>query len=312
MRDSDEQQTNLIIDFVVKYYKPMIIFPMIAAITALIVSFLLHKKYEAHAEIFPTYFSTLDQNLDNPSLGYDVDADRLLKVLYSETLKDSIVNKFNLVKYWDIDTTLKNYKFYLNKKFEKNIKFNRTTAMSIVITVYTYDANFSIQIVNEIINQVNVNRERMLKTNIKAAYESNKEELTATKALMDSVLIKIKNKRSENDIYYPALHQTSMFNTSNESNGAVRTDLEELVDIYNLNMDHYRAIYIKVKKAEQMMTSPIPKVYVLDNATSDFKKKSPKTVLNIVGSFIVSLILVVICILVRIEWLKKFRPNKVG
>ncbi len=305
MKDTDQSQTDSIIRFIVKQYKPLIIFPMIAAIAGFIFSFTLPKKYEAHAEIFPTYFTNVDQNIENPMFGYDIEADRLLKILRSESLKDSIVSKFNLFEYWDIDTNNKNYRFFLNKKYEKNIGFKRTAAMSIVISVYTYDADFSVKIVDEILNQVDIVRERMIKSNIQMAFETNKMEVTKIQVELDSLIARIKKIREDNNIYYPSLQQNMVLSSNSETYGAVRTDLEKLENEYSVKYDYYKIVYAKMKKAEQTVNAPISKVYVLDRASTDYKKKSPRIIYNTAGAFFVAFFIVLVFLLFKSEWNKR-------
>jgi hypothetical protein len=55
--------------------------------------------------------------------GYDVEADRILQLLQSQEIQDSINAKFDLVSYYELDTLDERWRDELRKEFFANINF---------------------------------------------------------------------------------------------------------------------------------------------------------------------------------------------
>ena len=135
------------------------------ALLALLVTFFIPAKYYSYGTIFPTASNSMDDVLQNPQFGYEVHADRLMQVLESEVLRDSIIGMFDLVNYYEVDTNKLDWKYDLDKKFVTDITFFRSKYMSIVIKARMKNPKLAADIVNAIIEMVDGLREKIFKDN---------------------------------------------------------------------------------------------------------------------------------------------------
>ena len=84
------------------------------------------------------------------SFGEDEEAERMLQILHSNQIKEHIVNKFDLMKHYEIDIHKPFPYTRLENKYKSNIKFRRTEFMSIEINVLDTDPQMAADIANEI------------------------------------------------------------------------------------------------------------------------------------------------------------------
>ncbi|MEI6900574.1 MAG: Wzz/FepE/Etk N-terminal domain-containing protein, partial [Bacteroidota bacterium] len=210
----------------------------IACIATFVVTLFIPKEYTSSAVVYATDSNSLDDVLRNPQFGYDVEADRLIQLLQSRSIRDSIIRKYQLVKYYDIDTTDNDWSYWLNKKYERDIGFSKTVFMSVVISASTKDPKMSANIVNEIISLVNTTRERLLKQNLVVALNSLQKEYGTIKSELDSmglVLNRMTSGRSNVKQYLQADRYVSMIlDKSQMSDDETGKALQLVVNQYNV------------------------------------------------------------------------------
>ena len=153
------------IKFLLKYKRVLIYSVVLAIIAAVVVTMLMKPLYESQGIIFPTPTNSPDKILDEPQFGYEVDADWLMQVLKSDIVRDSLNNTFNLVEYFEIDTSKRKWLDEFKKKYDKTISFERTKYMSIRVIVQTRDPKLSANIVNFVIDNIDAIREKIFKAN---------------------------------------------------------------------------------------------------------------------------------------------------
>ena len=153
MLSNQEQKNELyqFLEFISSNKKRFLLVIIICAFLSGGLTFFIPKEYRSTAIIFPPAGLSLDYNVDNPNFGYDIEADRLLQILQSSQIRDSIISKFNLVEYYKLDKSEKEWLFKLNKKYRRDVTFNRTQYMSILVSAQTTDPEMSSNIVNYIL-----------------------------------------------------------------------------------------------------------------------------------------------------------------
>lgn len=104
MKEPQKNELLQIIKFIYNHHKIYLKAIIITIILSVLVTFLLPKKYRSTGIIFPTFSNSLEDTYNNPMFGYDVEADRILQLLQSQEVQDSINAKFNLVNYYELDT----------------------------------------------------------------------------------------------------------------------------------------------------------------------------------------------------------------
>jgi len=164
-------------------------------ILAAVLTLFIPKEYLSYGTIFPTSANSLDITLDNPSFGYDVEADRLIQVLESNEMQEIVIKKYDLISYYELDTNEADWRDDLRKEYFKDITFSRTIAMSVVISARTKSPQLSADIVNTIIDNINPLREKIIKKNFEMAYVTFQKEYFDKKKEIDTLTIKIAQMR---------------------------------------------------------------------------------------------------------------------
>ena len=153
-----EQRENLldIIKVLFQWKKPILYLCLGVGVLSALVSLLLPNYYQS-TSIF--YAASMDQakpgqifgtsNSDTNFYGNDRDNDRLLTIAESNEVADYIIQKFDLYKHYDIDTTNEKAPFKVKEKFFKYYKVMKTKRDAIELSMEDTDKEQAAEIVNE-------------------------------------------------------------------------------------------------------------------------------------------------------------------
>lgn len=310
-----EQQENndlfRVIKFIIQHYKFYIKAIALSILLTVAITFLIPKQYKSSGIIFPTYSNSLEETYNNPMFGYDVEADRVLQILQSQEIQDSITRKFDLATYFELDTTDERWRDELRKEISSSVFFAKTPFMSIEISAKTKSPQLSSDIVNTIIGLIDPIRNRILKQNIIVAHHSIKNEYEAQKNSLDSLVSLIKNMRDEYGNPAISLLANQEFNFDSKRTGN-NTLLEEKIDKYLLQKVIYNDIKIKYERVKTQLGRPLPGIYVINYAVKSSKKVSPSFLINIAITTILSIILVstVLVLKIKLKGLDAYLKNE--
>lgn len=290
----DEKSNTVPLESIyLKNWKLIVGVVLLCTIGAVIFTLMLTPRYRAKAAFFIPYTISLEQTVENPQFGYDVEADRLLQLLHSEQLKDSVIRKFDLVKYYEIDTSGFGWQAGLNELFDQRIISNRTNVMSIVVEAETHDPKFSAQIVDYIVKLSGRMRERFMKTNANLASERFRIDYETKKAEVDSLrsrILAIRKTLGESNVTVME-SQILVNNKVSGTSPALQLELEALSQEHINEQKHLSELRIKYDGAVNVSKGPIPQFYILDEATPLYKKAYPLPIFNICIGFFGSLFL---------------------
>jgi hypothetical protein len=301
MKEPQEKNELLqIIKFIYINNKTYLKAVLITIILSVLVTFLLPKKFKSTGIIFPTFSNSLEDTYNNPMFGYDVEADRILQLLQSQEIQDSINAKFNLVSYYELDTLDERWRDELRKEFLANINFSKTPFMSIEISARTKDPQLSANIVNAIIGLIDPIRNRILKQNILVAHNSISKEYRMQKNNLDSLVNLIKTMRDEYGNPAISLLANQEFNFDNKKTGNY-TLLEEKIDKYLLQKLIYNDIKIKYERVKTQLERPLPGVYVINQGVKSNKKTSPSYLVNVSVITFLTIIIVSLVLVLKLK-----------
>jgi|GEM_PF-1537893 len=294
-----DEKTNFgpVAKMYIKNWKKIALAVIGSVILAGVLSLLLTPRYQAKTSFFIPFNTSYDQTVDNPQFGFDVEADRLLQILSSDQLKDSITLKFDMANYYKIDTTENDWRDKLSKKYEKYISAGRTNAMSIVITAETFDPQFSKEVVQYVLDLSQRMRERMLKTNSEVVAKSFEKNYLTKLAEVDSLrskIIQLRKSTSGNTI--ALINSQILWEKGNSSNVSpeIAVELETLSQKYIFENKRLDELKGKYENAKIILERPIPKFYMLDKPTSHHTKTFPLIGFNITVAFLGSLIFMLV------------------
>ena len=157
---NSEKFTNNTIDLLVFFYKkrlPIIIITAIGALASIIISLTMTSMYKSSVILYPVSSASVSKSLltnnarDNMmAFGDEEETEQLLQILHSNDIVDHIVEKYDLINHYDIDTTSKYKMTKLYKTFNNNISFRKTKLQSVEIEVFDIDPIYAANIANDI------------------------------------------------------------------------------------------------------------------------------------------------------------------
>ncbi len=149
-----------LIRFMFKHKWEIIIITSIAIIISIIVSLNITPKFKSSVILFPKTQVSVSNALTNSELintdnhimnfGDEEATEQLLQTLYSEDIRFKIIDKFDLLNHYNIDTKGSYPMTKLHQEYNNNIKYKRTQYMAIEIEVMDTDPKIAADIANEI------------------------------------------------------------------------------------------------------------------------------------------------------------------
>jgi len=167
MSESSNFNSNELLQLLWAKRKTIIIVTAIAFAVGIGVSLLMPNYYMARAIVFPTKSNSVDFNNNSRNsvveFGDEADAERLLQVLVSPEIRDSLTKKYSLYSHYEIEDDQSNPKFEFQKIYEDNVVFSRTRYNSINIDVFDKDRELATDMANDIVRLVDTVMNRMIR-----------------------------------------------------------------------------------------------------------------------------------------------------
>lgn len=288
----EKTELEVLFQFLKRYRLPLILVSFTCAVLSAVVSLMIPKEYESTAVVFPPASLSLDLSTENPNFGYDIEADRLLQILQSKEIRDSVISHFNLVEYYEINPDSKDWLSKADRAYRKDVEFKRSTFMSIVITCQTKDPELSANIVNYILAMANKVRENIYKQNVKLAYSKVMDEYSVEKTITDSLYTILQKRFSEEGISgLLLLAPNAQLNfdlrqmTGKKSEAGLSSLLGAEILKYRFHFDRQNEYEMRAKRIGKMLEYPISQIHILDSAEPNYRKTYPMVTLNVVISF---------------------------
>jgi len=300
---SEEEQTSdtaAFKAFLQQHFKLLVIYAVAGGMLGFFITFFIPKEFQSAGNVYAPSTPSIEASIDNPNFGYDVEADRLIQILQSNEVRDSVVKRFGLLSQFDVNRNEPDWLDKLIKLYKRNITFERTPSMSILIKAQTRDPQLSADIVNFLMEITDVIREKLYKQNIKIAYQNALSDFQSQKSKTDSaqnVLISSLKKNNLNSLLLLASNAQISIDmdklnslSSNNDNVAIGSD----IIVFKNMRDRLNESDIRLTRVKKALTNPIPKLYIIDKAEPRFKKVYPSGLLNsIIGALFSTAILMI-------------------
>lgn len=167
MSESSNFNSNELLRLLWLKRKIIITVTAIAFVVGVGVSLLMPNYYMARAIVFPTKSNSVDFNSNSRNsvveFGDEADAERLLQVLISPEIRDSLTESYDLYEHYEITPDQSNPKFEFQKVYEGNVVFSRTRYNSINIDVFDKDPELATSMANDIVRLVDTVMNRMIR-----------------------------------------------------------------------------------------------------------------------------------------------------
>lgn len=150
-----------VVEFLLKWRKPLIIVTVLAGITSIIFSGpkFIKPRFKSTVIFYPATTNSVSKALLNENaydrndpleFGEEEQAEQLIQILYSDDIQREIIEKFDLMNHYDIKPGAKYRYTQLSKKFSDNIRFRRTEYSSVEIQVLDTDPEVAANMANEV------------------------------------------------------------------------------------------------------------------------------------------------------------------
>ena len=176
-KQSDFNSINFVL-FLWKRRKILAIVTVIAIAASVVFSmpFFITPKYKSTVVMFPTSTNSISKALlaqnqgakqDILQFGEEEQSEQLLQMLNSSKIRNRIIEKYDLMKHYEIDSTSPYKNTLLAKEFESNITFRRTENMAVEIAVMDKSPEMAANIANDIADlldstKIKMQRERAI------------------------------------------------------------------------------------------------------------------------------------------------------
>lgn len=326
-----------IILFLKKKFKPIVIFTVLGAIVSIIASFLIEPKFKSNVILFPAPSVSISKSLllDNVNMksgskyGEEEEVEQLLQVLNSDDIRDLVIEKYDLMNHYQIDSNSRFPKTKLYKAYETNISCNKTKYMSVEIEVLDKDPKTAAAIANDIANFLDTVMNRMEYKRARKSYEIVLAEynsvINQVRELEDS--LRTLRELGINDYESQAERYSEYYAKALiEGNTKHIKFLEEKISILSkyggayvamrdmLEYETGRVAYLKRKVAEAKveLNQTLPHKFVVNQARVPEKKSKPIRWLIVVMGTLSTFLLVIFAFLISdyIKSMLKTLPEK--
>lgn len=194
---SDER--NALLLFLWKHRKSLVIFSGAAAVISIIISFLITPLFLSTAIVFPAASSNVSfseqRNVKAAAMdfGEEEQAEQLVQILSSSRIRDRIVQKYDLMKCYEISKTDPNKYYKLNKAYNQHFTFSRTRYGSIQIDVLDENPKQAAAMANEIVDLIDTIKNEMIRERTIPAFQINLRKKQQMEKERDSILKRLED-----------------------------------------------------------------------------------------------------------------------
>jgi capsule polysaccharide export protein KpsE/RkpR len=194
---SSELTFERALSIALRNWRTMIAVAVVAAIVGAIATMpaFMPPRYMSRAVVYPV-------NLNSYSV--ETRTDQLLQLLESNSIRDSLIKKFDLGTAYEIDTTAKGGYFALYNEFMERVDISKTTYESVRIEIVDEDPRRARNMVLGMLDQVNLLARRLQREKSYEVLTISQRSLDHAKAKLDSVEAQLDTLRNRDGIldYY--------------------------------------------------------------------------------------------------------------
>lgn len=163
-----------------RHWRTFVVVGLVAAVVSALFSGprFLKPRYRSQAVVYPV-------NLNSYSI--ETRADQLLQLLESNSIRDSIIHRFDLLAHYRMDTTGQGGRAALYNMYKERVTIEKTRYESVEIDVVDEDPVIARDMVEDILDQTNLLARRLQRANSGELLTIIRQGLTSTQLRMDSV-----------------------------------------------------------------------------------------------------------------------------
>lgn len=323
--NSSENQSYDLISFLWKNKNPLITVGIIALVASSIVSLLMDEKFESTVTLYPaktssvTFNEVITEDQSVSKFGENEEAEQMLQILESSSIRSKIIDKFNLLKHYEIDLDSKYINTDLTKTYLENINFKRNNNGAVLITVLDKSPDTAALIANEIASLFDNTKNAMIHERALTDFKIKKEKLDKIIAQMQNLrdtMSKLSSLGVVTDDAYRALTEGYVNSKDSEMKKSFKTKMTmtekygSLLKSFQVKVEflseRLATMETSYEQAESDATSYLSHKFIVEKAYPAEKKAYPIRWLIVVLSTFSAVLLAIVGILVKnqIELLK--------
>jgi uncharacterized protein involved in exopolysaccharide biosynthesis len=303
--NSPKINTNNLFEFFWNHKIKLILISGFVGAASLVISFFLPEIFKASYIFFPTKTNSVnimgESRYSGTSFGEEEEAEQMLQILESNSIREKVINEFQLIKHYEIDTSKAYWQTKLQKSYENNISSKRTKYGSIQIDVFDESpdtcaliANTIGTFVDSVMNQmirVRVSKEfEVVDREYKRAQEELKELTTQLTTIADSGVVSQEERvaliRAQSEAMNRKDQKAIDYYTSsirmNQKHGSLYDGLN---DERQAKVKLLADLKLRWQQAKSDSEINIAQTFVLNKALVPDKKTYPKKLLiGVIGS----------------------------
>lgn len=318
-----DQKTNYqfntieIIRLIIRRKMPIIILTVVAAVASIIFSgpAFITPKYESNVIFYPAKNNSVSggiledataRDVDASEFGEEENAEQALQILGSSQLMGRVVERFQLMKHYNIDPNGSMPYTKLANKIKSNIKFRRTEFLSIEISVLDADPKMAASIANGISQIYDTVRTEIQRQVASKAYQIIENEYNAKIKEVESLQQQV-NEISSGKGISPAMLSGGKNEGTGQAmerqqkmakSGADVGTLIRLTESLSQQVEQMNHLKEKYRKAKADMEEYIPHKFEISPAFAAEQKAYPRrsiiVLLSTFGVFILSVLMMIL------------------
>ena len=303
------KERERLLTFLFRKRKIILSFSFVVSAIAFGLSYLITPLYLSTAIIFPAASSSVsfseqrNTKASSMDFGEEEQAEQLVQILQSAQIKDLIVEKFDLMKHYNISEN-DGYKYdKLNTAYEGHFSFERTRFGSIKIDVLDRDPKLAAKMANEIVSLIDTVKNNIIRKRTLPAFDITKRkkeqlenEINALLNEMDSlsklgvVSLDVRSRLFQALVDSKNPQEKKLLQKKIEINSLLGSTFDGLERKRNEKITKLEDFKVAYEQAESDAATDFSHKFVVQRATVADKKDQPKrliiTMIAAIGSFI--------------------------
>jgi capsular polysaccharide biosynthesis protein len=173
--------------------KLFIIVGVLAAIAGVVISMpaFMKPKYKSTAIAYPTNIAVYSD---------ESETEQLLQYFEASSVRDSIIDQFNLYDVYEIDEDAESSRFYLLEEYKDNVRVSKTKYESVLLEVTATDPQLAKDMADAVLHQVNRAYYRNIHERADQYAEAFEKQLKYQRSVLDSIESLISDISTENAV----------------------------------------------------------------------------------------------------------------
>lgn len=182
-----------IYEIIVRNWKTIAVVVVVSAIVGVVISMpmIMTPKFKSTAIVYPANIEPYSD---------ESETEQLLQYFEAGSVRDSIIEKFDLYSHYDIKPDAKSARFYLLQEFSDNFVTSKTSYESILLEVTDEDPEMAKAMADEVLRQVNLKYNDVVNSKARLQAESYYNQMTYQAAVLDSLENIISELSTENRV----------------------------------------------------------------------------------------------------------------